>query len=50
MNFKMLQYQQQVEVCECEFLLVTNGPFRSCFEVHYENKVKCKVFIMKICF
>ena len=27
-----------------------NRPFPSCFEPHYENKAKCKVFVMKSSF
>ena len=29
---------------------VSNRPFPSCFEPHYESKAKCKVFVMKYIF
>ena len=31
-------------------LRVTNRPFQSYFELHYESKAKCKVFVIKISF
>ena len=29
---------------------LSNRPFPSCFEPHYESKAKCKVFVMKYTF
>ena len=32
------------------FNSLSNRPFPSCFEPHYESEAKCKVFVMKISF
>ena len=34
----------------CHIWLRVNKPFPSCFELHYENEAKYKVFVMKISF
>ena len=32
------------------FSLISNRPFLSCFEPHYESEAKCKVSVIKIRF